>query len=140
MLASLALVSGDASAQNPAPPGMSIPTAAARRFPQLVRVGNLIGQTVLQPVENQDVLGNVKQVVRSRDGVVQIVVAYGGWFGIGARSIAVPVDAMALLGRDLEILDFTPEQLAKFPTFDGAGTVAVAIDDTIRVGLARPSH
>ena len=136
----LFLLGGAALAQQPASPSTSLVTEAARRFPQPVRVGDLIGRTVLRPLESQPVLGHVRQIVRSSDGAVLVVVAYGGLFGLGARPIAVPVEAMALLGADLEIAGFMPAQLRSFPTFDAAGSVPVAPDDTIRVGLARPSH
>ena len=119
---------------------MDLATAALRRFPQPVPAGTLIGQTVLQPVESKTVLGRVERVVRSRDGQVQLVVAYGGWLGMGARPIAVPLDAMALLGRDVEILDFTPKELSRFPAYDASLSDPVASNVTIRIGLARPSH
>ncbi len=140
ILAVLILGGGVALAQQPAPSGMSLAEAASRRFPQPVRVGDLIHRTVLRPVESQPVLGHVTQVVRRGDGVVEIVIDYGGLFGIGARPIAVPVEAMALLGRDMEILDFTPKQLNHFPAYDGVGATPIAPNDIIRVGLARPSH
>ena len=99
-----------AIAQESAPPGMSLAAAAARRFPQPVNVGSLIGRSVLQPLSSRPVLGHVAQVVRSDDdivrsagGVVQVVMSYGGLFGIGSRLIAVPVDAMVLLGDEMEV-------------------------------------
>ena len=138
---------GSAMAQDPAPPDMSLAAAAARRFPQPVNVGSLIGRTVLQPLSSRPVLGHVAQVVRSdddvvraADGVVQVVMSYGGLFGIGSRLIAVPVDAMVLLGDEMEVVDFKPEELDGFPTFDAAKSTPVAPTETISVGLARPSH
>lgn len=140
-LAVLALGScGGALAQKPKPPEMSPSVAAMHRFPQPVQTADLIGRAVLEPTESKSVLGHVEQLVRSTGGEVQVVVAYGGLFGIGARPIAVPLYAMALLGKDLEILDFTPGQLRTFPAFDGLGTTPLAPGDTIRIGLARPSH
>ncbi len=139
ILTGLTLVGGGALAQQPAPPGASLAAAAARRFPQPVRVGDLIGRTVLRPLESRPVLGYVAQVIRS-NGAVKIVVSYGGFFGIDATPIAVPADAMVLVGTDLEIVDFTPKQLASFPTYHGSGVVAIAPDDKISMGLARPSH
>ena len=138
ILMTLALA-GAAGAQQPAPPGMSFAEAAARRFPQPVRVGDLIGRTVLQPLESQPVLGHVRKVVRAPDGTLDIVVDYDGFLDIRARPIAVPADATALLGEYLEIVDFTPKQLDAFPTFDDAAA-ALQPGDVIRVGLARPSH
>ena len=127
-------------AQQPAPPGMSLAASAARRFPQPVRVGDLLERRVLQPLESQPTLGWVQAVVKEPNGVIDVVVDYGGWFGLFARPIAVPVDAMALLGQYMEILDFTPKQLRQFKTFDRTGTTVVPPDSVIRVGLARPSH
>ena len=147
ILVALAAAGGSAMAQQPAPPGMSLARAAAKRFPQPVRVGALIGRTVLEPLESQPILGHVRQIVRLGDGTIEAVVAYdgflgrfGGVLGIGSRPIAVPIDAMALAGQYMEIVDFKPSQLRTFPTFSGAGATSIAPDDFIRVGLARPSH
>ena len=125
-------------AQEPAPPGVNLADFAARRHPQLVRVGELLHRRVLQPLESRPVLGHVMQVMR-RGGTEAIIMNFGGWFGFGGRAIAVPVSAVTLLGSELEIIDFTPAELDKFPTYDGAGD-PVAADEFIRMGLARPSH
>lgn len=124
----------------PPPPGMSLADSTAMRFPQAVRVGDLLGRQVLRPVESQDVLGRVRGLVRDRDGRIMVVVDFGGFLGFGARPIAVPVDAMVLLGQDMEIVAFTPEQLRQFPTFSPSGTTDVADDAIIKLGLAKPSH
>ena len=124
----------------PPPPGMSLAESAAMRFPQPVRVGDLIGREVLRPVESQDVLGRVRRVVGDQSGQIMIVVDFGGIFGFGNRPIAVPLDAMVLLGQDMEIIAFTPDQLRRFPTFSPAGAADVPDDTIIKVGLAKPSH
>jgi hypothetical protein len=124
----------------PPPPGMSLAESAAMRFPQPVRVGDLLHKDVLQPVESQNVLGTVRQVVRDGDGTIKVIVDFGGFLGFGARPIAVPVDAMVLLGQDMEIVAFTPERLRQFPTFTAAGTSPLPADAVIKVGLAKPSH
>lgn len=110
------------------------------RFRQPVRVGDLLGRDVLRPVESQDVLGRVRRLVRDGNGQIMVVVDFGGFFGFGRRSIAVPVDAMVLLGQDMEIVAFTPEQLQQFPTFLVSGTIDVAADTIIKVGIAKPTH
>jgi hypothetical protein len=124
----------------PPPPGMSLAESAAMRFPQPVRVGDLIGREVLRPVESQDVLGRVRRVVRDRNDQIVVVIDFGGFLGFGSRPIAVPVDAMVLLGQDMEIVAFTPNQLQQFPTFSPSGTTDVPDDTIIKVGLAKPSH
>ena len=124
----------------PPPPGMSLAESAAMRFPQPVRVGDLLGREVLRPVESQDILGRVRALVRDRDGQIMVVVDFGGFLGFSARPIAIPVDAMVLLGQDMEIAAFTPDQLRQFPTLSPSGTTDVANDTIIKVGLAKPSH
>ncbi len=117
----------------------SLAEKAAERFPQPVPAGTLLRRTVLEPLESQPVLGHVAGVVRAGDGTIDVVVDYGGFLGFGARPIAVPIDAMTLLGEDMEIVDFTPAQLRTFPTFEGAGT-PLPPDQIVHVGLSRPSH
>jgi hypothetical protein len=139
-------VTGAAHAQSatpggmPPPPGMSLAESAAMRFPQPVRVGDLISRQVLRPVESQDGLGRVRRVVRDNNGEIMVVIDFGGFLGFGSRPIAVPVDAMVLLGQDMEIVAFTPKQLQKFPTFSSSGTTDVPDEAIIKVGLAKPSH
>ena len=129
-----------AYAQQPAPAGMSLAEAASKRFPQPVRVGDLLKRTVLQPLESQPTLGRVDDVVKQADGTIDVVVEYDVLLGVFTRPIAVPVDAMVLLGQYMEIVDFTPKQLNQFRTFNPAGTTKLPPDSIIRVGLARPSH
>ncbi|WP_148360284.1 PRC-barrel domain-containing protein [Acidisphaera rubrifaciens] len=119
---------------------MSLAESAAMRFPQPVRVGDLIGREVLRPVESQDVLGRVVRLVRDHDGRIMVVVDFGGFLGLGARPIAVPVDAMVLLGQDMEIVALSPAQLRRLPTFTSTDTTDVPNDTIIKVGLAKPSH
>ena len=126
--------------QTTAPVGTDLATFAARRHPQPVRVGDLINRNVLQPVESRRILGRVKKVVRLSDNSTAIVITYGGILGFGTREIAVPVDAMVLLGSELEVLDFTPAQLDAFASFDGNPAAALAANEMIHMGLAHPSH
>jgi hypothetical protein len=142
----LVVLAGTANAQSttpggmPPPPGMSLAQSAAMRFPQPVRVGDLLGRDVLRPVESQDVLGHVRELVRDSNGQILVAIDFGGFFGFGSRLIAVPVDAMVLLGQDMEVVAFTPDQLRQFPTFSLSGTTPVPDDAVIKVGLAKPSH
>ena len=142
----LVLLVGVAHAQSttpggmPPPPGMSLAQSAAMRFPQPVRVGDLLGRDVLRPVESQDVLGHVREVVRDSQGQILVVIDFGGFFGFRSRPIAVPVDAMVLLGQDMEVVAFTPNQLGHFPVFLSSGTTRFPDDAVIKVGLAKPSH
>jgi hypothetical protein len=140
LAALLPFICAPAMAQQPAPPEPALAARAAGRFPQPVRVGDLLHRQVLRPVEQQNVLGRVAGVVRHPDGAVLIVVSLGGVLGLGTRPVAVPVEATALLGEHLALMDLTPEQLRALPTFDGAGAAPVPPDATTRVGLVRPFH
>ena len=120
------------------PDAGALAAAAARRFPQPVRVGAIVGQDLLQPVEAQPVLGRVAAVRMGGDGRVAVVVRTGGVFGFGGRLVAVPGDAVAYLGPQLALVGYTAEQLAGLPTAgDGA---ALPGDATIRLGIVKPFH
>jgi hypothetical protein len=113
---------------------------AAQRFPQPVRVGDLIGRRILEPLESRPVLGSVVEVIREPGQTLAIVIKRGGFLGFGGRLIAVPTEAMGLLGNELELLDLTPAQLDALPTFTADRAVVVAADEQIRMGLAHPAH
>jgi hypothetical protein len=141
LLVVMTLSAGAALAQAAAPP--PVPTLAQRqerRFPQSVRVGALIGRDVLKPIEAQPILGHVMAVVRGKEGGLDVIVRYGGLLGFGSRPIAIPIEAMALMGEFMAVMDFTPAQLATFPTDDGAGLQPIAPDEIIRVGIVKPFH
>ncbi len=136
----LAAVGLPARAAEPLPSIATLAAREARRFPQPVRVGDLIGRDVLKPVEAQPILGTVAAVVRRKDGGLDVIVQFGGVLGFGARPIAVPIEAMALMGPFMAVMDFSPAQLQTFPTDDGAGLPPVPPNDVIRVGIVKPFH
>ncbi len=141
ILLGLLLACGPACAQDDdLPDPQDLAQGAAQRFPQPVRVGDLIDRYVLEPVESQPILGRVRAVVKEPDGTIAVVMDYGGFLGFFSRPIAVPANAMTLLGQDMEVMDYEPEQLQKLPTFNPAGTKPLPPDAVIRVGLAKPSH
>jgi hypothetical protein len=79
-------------------------------------------------------------MVRRKDGGLVMIIRFGGVFGIGARAIAVPLDAVALMGEYVAVMDFTPDQLRAFATDDGAADTPLSANDTIRVGIVKPFH
>ena len=83
----------------------------------------------------QGVLGRVEGVARAQDGSVKVLVRYGGLLGFGTRLIAVPVEATALLGQFIEVVDLDPNQLEVMPTWPGGDRLAD--DATIRIGVTR---
>ena len=126
-------------AQQAVPPGMDPAVFAAKRFPQPVRVGDLIHRKVLQPLESRPLLGRVVGVIEVDGGGKAIVIKFGGTWGFGGRDIAVPLDTMVLVGAELEVLDLTPEQLRNLPTYRETSPMLGA-DEVIHMGLAHPSH
>jgi hypothetical protein len=110
-----------------------------RRFPQPARVRDVIGLPVLDWSDNT--LGYVQRVVRTRDGKIQLIVRYGGWFGwIGwwQRPVAVPIELVALIGPHVGALDMTPDQFRNAPTWQpSADSTEIAGDEVIRVAITR---
>ena len=106
-----------------------------KRFPQPVRVGDLIGLPVLD--ESASTLGTVRQVVRTADGKVQLIVSYSRWWGWFGRPVAVPLEVVGIAGRQLYSLDMDPDEYAEALTWQDAGASVLPADATIRIALAR---
>src|ERR1700722_20552731 len=92
------------------PPGMDdakkpMPMAERmnRRFPQPVRVGDLIGLPVLD--DRSSTLGVVRRVVRTAGGKIELIVSYSRWFGGFGRAVAGPIEVVGIEGRQLGALD-----------------------------------
>jgi hypothetical protein len=106
-----------------------------RRFPQPVRVGDLIGLPVLD--DRSSTLGFVRQVVRTAAGKTELIVSYSRWFGWFGRPVAVPIEVVGIEGRQLASLDMPRSEYAAAPTWQGEGATALPDDATIRIALAR---
>ena len=120
------------------PTAATLAERAARRFPQPVRVGDLVGRDVLAPVESQPVLGRVDRLARRADGGTDVVIRAGTTLGRGGRPVAVPIEAVALLGEHVALIDYSPDQLAGLPTAQPGP--ALAPGDSVKVGLVKPFH
>lgn len=115
-----------------------------RRYPQPVRVGALIGLPVLDWQDST--IGFIRQVVRTSDGRVLLIVPYGRWFGwlsyggasgFGRRPVAVPIESVAILARQVAALDMSREEFDAAPAFMAADAVALNEADTIRIAITR---
>lgn len=111
--------------------------AAARRFPQTVRVGDLANRLVLEPSNHQSVLGRVDGVSRDATGRLYLVMRYGGVLGFGTRKIAVPLEATTLLGQFVQVVDVPQAELAAMPAFDAAAASVLGGDEVVRMGINR---
>ena len=90
---------------------------------------------------SDNTLGYVQRVVRTRDGKIQLIVRYGGWFGwIGwwQRPVAVPIEVVALLGPHVAALEMTPRAVPHRPDLAAVGGRSeIGPDETIRVAITR---
>lgn len=122
-----------------APGGLDTRTPEERnraRFPQPVRVGDLIGRQLLRNAPQQTVLGRVAGVTRGADGVEAILVNAGGVLGLGTRRVSVPAAATALLGQFIVLMDLDPAELGRLPEVRGEPG-RLPPTETIRIGLTR---
>ena len=107
----------------------------SRRFPQKIRVGDLMGLPVLD--DGDVTLGHVRKVVRTPEGKIKLIVSYSRWFGWGGRLVSVPIEVVAILGRQLASLDMTPAEYEAAPTWVEAGNLSVSPDEIIRIAITR---
>jgi hypothetical protein len=106
-----------------------------RRFPQKVRVGDLIGLPML---DDDDVtLGHVRRVVRTPEGKIKLIVGYSKWFGWFGRPVAVPIEVVAILARQIASLDMPPSEYEAAPTWTEGKDMPIADDDIIHIALTR---
>jgi hypothetical protein len=105
------------------------------RFPQPVRVGDLIGLPVLD--ESANTLGHVRQVIRTQNDKIELIVAYGGFLGWGTRPVAVPIEVVGIQGRELASLDMPPSEYAAAPTWRDVEAQVLPPDAMIKIALSR---
>jgi hypothetical protein len=104
-----------------------------RRFPQPARVGDLIGLPLLD--DGDRTIGHIKLVVRTTAGKLQLILTYGGFLGWRQRLVAVPIEVVAIAGRQLAALDMTRAEFEAAPAWNAALTSPVPLDDVIRIAL-----
>jgi hypothetical protein len=106
-----------------------------RRFPQPVKVADLIGLPVLD--YDDSTIGRVERVVRTATGNILLIVPYGGWFGWGDRPVAVPIETVVILGRQLDALEMTREDFDKAPAWPASEGKTIDGQETIRIAISR---
>jgi hypothetical protein len=106
-----------------------------RRFPQPVRVGDLIGLRVLD--ENDLTIGIVRHVARAQNGRVLLIVAHTGPLGWGGRLVAVPIETVAIFGRQLASLDMPRADYASAATWKAGDAQLLGEEEKILIGLTR---
>jgi hypothetical protein len=111
----------------------------ARRYPQPVKVGFLVGLPVLDARDST--FGYIREVVRTADGKIILVVPYRDWLGWaptdwGRKTVAVPLETVAILGKQVAALEFSRADFAAAPSHAPGGTILPA-DETIRIAVYR---
>jgi hypothetical protein len=106
-----------------------------RRFPQPVRVGDLIGLLVLDL--NASTLGYVRQIVRTSQGKIEIIVSYSRWWGWFGRLVAVPLEVVGIEGRQMVSLDMPSREYVVAPTWQNDDAQPLPADAMIKIALAR---
>ena len=110
-----------------------------RRYPQPVKVGFLIGLPMLD--QKDSTYGYIRDVVRTGNGRIALIVPYRDWLGWaptdwGRKAVAVPIEAVAILARQVAALDFSREDFAAAPEYQAGGT-PLSQDETIRIAVYR---
>ena len=109
------------------------------RYPQPIKVGDLIGLPVLD--YSDSTIGYVRNVVRTPAGKIQLIVTQGGWPAgwstWRARLVAVPIEAVAILARQLVALEMTREQFVTAPTWMESDGQSISPTSTIKIAITR---
>jgi hypothetical protein len=117
------------------PDALSPEERMERRYPQRVKVGHLIGLPVLD--DDDRTLGRVQSVVLTASGKIRLIVPYGGFLGWGQRLVAVPIELVAIAGRQLAALDMKRGEFDSAPAWNDPGSRPLSPSETIRIGLYR---
>lgn len=110
-----------------------------RRYPQPVKVGFLIGLPVLD--ERDLTYGYIRDVVRTAEDKILLLVPYRAWLAWaptdwGRKTVAVPIETVAILARQVAALDFSRDDFAAAPPYGGGGTPLPA-EEVIRIAVYR---
>ncbi len=107
-----------------------------RRYPQPIRVGALLGARVSD--SDSRTIGYVRRVIRTPQGKIDVVVDCCGWFGFGARPVAVPIAVLGVFGREVASLDMPRSDYGSAPTWQSAaGDTVLSDNDKVQIALAR---
>jgi hypothetical protein len=111
-----------------------------RRFPHPVRVGDLIGLPVLDYEDST--LGYVRQVVRSPDGKLSLIVPYSSWFGWartewGKRPVAIPIETVVILARQINSIELSREDIDELPAWQPSQGQPVSPEEKTLIALGR---
>jgi hypothetical protein len=109
------------------------------RYPQPIKVADLIGLPVLD--YDDATIGHVRSVVRTPAGKIQLIITQGGWPAgwstWRSRLVPVPIEVVAILGRQLAALEMSRAEFAAARTWSEADGAPIAPNETIRIAITR---
>lgn len=106
-----------------------------RRFPQKVRVGDLIGLPMLD--YDDRTMGRVTDVVKTADGKIALISTCCGYFDWSRHQVAVPIETVAILARQIDVLDITREAFFTLASWNDNDGAKLGADETIRIAISR---
>ena len=106
-----------------------------RRFPQPVKVGDLIGLPLLDG--DDFTIGYVRHVVRTPEGKIHLIVNQGRLFGWGGHLVHVPIEAVAILARQINLLDISLEAFRAAPVWSVGASQPISTDEVIKIAISR---
>jgi len=114
------------------------------RFPQPAKVGHLIGLPVLDGRDST--IGYVRDVVKTADGKIKLIVPYNSWFGWVSKQsffdrfrkpVAVPLETVAILASQIDALDMERPAFEKAPAWSPKDGTSLSRDDIVKIGVQR---
>ena len=88
-----------------------------RRFPQPVDVEEVLQG--LRILDDGDVtIARILKVVRTATGKILLIAERRRFLGFGSQLVTVPVEIVAIFGRQLASLDMPPEEYDRAPTWN----------------------
>ena len=79
----------------------------------------------------------MRKVARTPKGKIELIVSYSKWFGWFGRPVAVPIEAVAILARQLDSVEMKPDEYEKAPTWSQGENQILPESHTVRVALGR---
>src|SRR5262249_4808291 len=113
------------------PDSLSPEEKMQRRYPQWVRVGDLIGLQVLD--DDDRTLGRCSTVVRAPGVKVQLIVPFGGFLGGRRGVVGVPIGVVAIAGRQIAALDMPRADFDAALAWNAPASQVISPGERIRI-------
>jgi hypothetical protein len=75
--------------------------------------------------------------VRTTEGKIKLIVGYSRWFGWFGRPVAVPIEVVAILARQIASLDMPPSEYEEARTWTEGKDEQIPDSEIIRIAVTR---